>query len=71
MGYINQSPDIFELFKELTDRLDRLETTQRFTLPNVAADPANPRKGDAWLNTTSNLAKIVDKNGVVKTVTWS
>ena len=71
MGYINQSPDIFELFKELTDRLDRLETTQRFTLPNVTTDPAHPRIGDAWLNTTTNLAKIVDKNGVVKTITWS
>ncbi len=71
MGYINQNPDLFAMFKELKERLDRLENGARFTLPNVTSDPAHPRIGDAWLNTTTNLAKIVDKNGVVKTITWS
>lgn len=71
MGFVNQNPDLFQLFKQLTDRLDRLERSVRFTAPNVATDPTNPRPGDIWLNTTSNTLKAVDKNGAVKTITWA
>lgn len=58
------------MFSEIKDRLDKLERSTRFTAPNVATDPTNPRPGDIWLNTTSNTLKAVDKNGAVKTITW-
>ena len=71
MGYINLDPELFSLFKGLTDRLDRLERSARFTVPNVATDPTNPRKGDAWINSTSNLFKVIDKNGTLRVITWT
>jgi hypothetical protein len=71
MAYINQVPELRILFGGLDSRLRKLETATRFTFPNVTSDPTNPRIGDAWLNTTSNQAKIVDKNGVVRILTWS
>ena len=71
MGYINLPPALSMMFDEIDKRLRRLETAVRFTAPNVATDPTNPQKGDIWLNTTSNTLKAVDKNGVVKTITWS
>jgi hypothetical protein len=71
MAYINQPPDLRQLFADLSDRLRKLETATRFTLPNVSSDPVNPRKGDAWLNTTTNLAKIVDANGTIRVITWT
>ena len=71
MPYINQPPNLKDIFATLDDRLKKLETSVRFTLPNVATDPASPRTGDAWLNTTTNLAKIVDKNGTVRVISWT
>ena len=71
MGFIPQNPDLYQMYKLMYDRLDRLERGTRFTAPSVATDPTNPRPGDIWLNTTSNTLKSVDKNGVVKTITWS
>lgn len=71
MAYINQVPELRILFGGLDSRLRKLETATRFTFPNVTSDPTNPRIGDAWLNITSNQAKIVDKNGVVRILTWS
>jgi hypothetical protein len=71
MAFINQPQDLLILFANLDSRLRKLETATRFTLPNVATDPTNPRKGDAWLNTTTNLAKIVDKNGTIRTISWT
>jgi hypothetical protein len=71
MGYINLPPSLYAMFQDIVLRVQKLETAQRFTFPNVATDPTNPRVGDAWLNTTSNLAKIVDKNGTVRTITWT
>lgn len=59
------------MFQDIVLRVQKLETAQRFTFPNVTTDPTNPRVGDAWLNTTTNLAKIVDKNGTVRTITWT
>ena len=71
MGFVNQNPDLYQILKLIYDRLDRLERGIRFTAPSVVTDPTNPRPGDLWINTTSNTLKSVDKNGVVKTITWS
>jgi hypothetical protein len=71
MSYINQPADMRILFADLDSRLSKLETAVRFTFPAVTSDPTNPRIGDAWLNTTTNLAKIVDKNGTVRVLTWT
>jgi hypothetical protein len=71
MGYINQTPNLKDIFTDLDTRLRKLETAVRFTFPNVTSDPSNPRKGDAWLNTTSNQAKIVDANGTIRILTWT
>jgi hypothetical protein len=71
VAYINQSPDLRVLFADLERRLRLLETATRFTFPAVTSDPSNPRIGDAWLNTTSNLAKIVDANGTVRVLNWT
>ena len=71
MGAINLEPNLHDMFAEFERRLAVLERGTRFTAPNVATDPTTPRAGDIWLNTTSNVLKAVDKNGVVKTITWS
>jgi hypothetical protein len=71
MAFINQPPDLRTLFEDLNNRLRLLETATRFTFPNVTTDPTNPRKGDAWLNTTTNQAKIVDSSGTVRVITWT
>lgn len=70
MSYANLPDTLYKMFNEMKDRLDKLERSNRFTAPNVATDPTNPRPGDIWLNTTSNTLKAVDKNGLVKTITW-
>ena len=71
MAKINLPPSLKDIFDLLDKRLDTLERGTRFTFPNVATDPTNPRIGDAWLNTTSNQAKIVDKNGTIRVITWT
>jgi hypothetical protein len=70
MAYINMPPDLRVMFNDLSDRLRKLETAQRFTVPIVATDPANYRKGDMWINSTSNVLKIVDSAGTIRTITW-
>lgn len=71
MAYINQPPDLRVMQADLDRRIRLLETATRFTFPNVTSDPSNPRIGDAWLNTTTNQAKIVDKNGSVRILNWT
>jgi hypothetical protein len=71
MGYINQSPDLRQMFADIDSRFRKLELATRFTFPAVTSDPSNPRIGDAWLNTTTNQAKIVDKFGAVRILTWT
>jgi len=71
MAYINQPPELRVMFSDLDRRLRLLETAARFTFPAVTSDPSNPRIGDAWLNTTTNQAKIVDANGTVRILTWT
>jgi hypothetical protein len=71
MPYINQPIDLQRIFKDLNDRLNKLETAGRFTFPNVTVDPTYPRIGDAWLNITDNEAKIVDSTGTVRVIDWT
>ena len=35
MAYINQPPDLRQLFADLSDRLRKLETATRFTFPKL------------------------------------
>jgi len=69
MPYVNQPPALRDLFQNLDARLNKLETAGRFTVPVVATDPTNTRKGDMWLNSTTNTLKIVDANGTIRTIT--
>ncbi len=71
MAYINQPADLRSLFADLEKRLRLLETATRFTFPAVTSDPVNYRIGDAWLNTTTNQAKIVDSTGTKRVITWT
>lgn len=71
MAYINQPLDLRVIFSDLEKRLRLLETATRFTFPAVTSDPSNPRIGDAWLNTTTNQAKIVDSTGTVRVLNWT
>jgi len=69
MPYVNQPPAIRDIFTALDDRLRKLETAGRFTIPVVATDPTYTRKGDMWINSTSNTLKVIDANGTIRTIT--
>jgi hypothetical protein len=71
MPFINLPTSLQGIFQGLSDRVLKLEMANRFTAPNVTTDPANPRHGDIWLNTTTNQLKVVDKNGTVRVITWT
>lgn len=63
MAYINQPPDLRTLFADLDSRLRKLETAVRFTAPNVdfsTSTPTNPRVGDIFFDTNTNLLKYYD-----------
>ena len=56
MAYINQPPDLRVMFQEIYNRLNKLETAQRFTAPVVdfaTNTPTNPRVGDIFYDTNS------------------
>jgi hypothetical protein len=60
MAYINQPPDLRVMFSEIYSRLNKLETAQRFTAPNVdfsTNTPTNPRVGDQFYDTDAELMK--------------
>lgn len=60
MAYINQPPDLRVIMNDIYQRLNKLETAQRFTAPNVDFDtntPTNPRIGDIFYDTYSDLMK--------------
>jgi len=64
MAYINQPPDLRVMFQEIYNRLNKLETAQRFTAPNfnISTNPTtNPRTGDIFFDTNTN--KLVFWNG--------
>ena len=69
MPYVNQPPAIRDIFTALDDRLRKLETAGRFTIPVVATDPTYTRKGDMWINSTSNTLKVIYSNGTIRTIT--
>jgi hypothetical protein len=71
MAFVNLPASVQSIIQAIDARLLRIEQSQRFTFPPVATDPSNPRIGDAWLNTTTNQAKIVDSAGVVRVLTWT
>lgn len=56
------------MIRALEARLRRLEQGQRFQLPILSGAPANPRDGDAWIDSTTNTVKV-RVNGVTKTFT--
>ena len=70
MSYVVLPKDLHRIFQAIYDRLDRLERTGVSPFPPVTADPTGTKPGDAWLNTTTNQAKIVDAAGTVRVVTW-
>lgn len=60
MAYINQPPDLRVMFQDIYNRLNKLETAQRFTTPNVnfaTNTPSNPRIGDQFFDTNAQLIK--------------
>jgi len=69
MGYINHAPDLRLTFDSIIDRLRKLETSARFTVPIVTADPTNYRNGDMWYNSTTSTLKFVNSAGTIKTIT--
>jgi hypothetical protein len=57
MAYINQPPELRVMFQEIYNRLNKLETAQRFTAPSVnfaTNTPTNPRVGDIFYDTNSD-----------------
>jgi hypothetical protein len=71
MAYINQPLNLQRMFADINSRINKLETATRFTFPNVTTDPTYPRIGDAWLNITTNEAKIVDSTNTVRVIDWT
>ena len=69
MGYLTFPPNVRDIFDDLYSRIRKLETAQRFTVPIVATDPTNYRNGDMWINSTTNVLKIVDSVGTIRTIT--
>jgi len=69
LGYINLPPSLQSLFAKINERLAKLETARRFTMPSTTTDfsSATGRNGDIWLNTTSNTPKYLDATGAVAT----
>lgn len=64
MAFINQPPNLKVMFQEIYNRLNKLETAQRFTAPNVnlaTTMPTNPRVGDIFFDTSTS--KLVFWNG--------
>jgi hypothetical protein len=54
MGYINQPFDLRIFAQDIYARLNKLETAQRFTAPDVSTEPTYPRVGDIIFNNTSD-----------------
>ena len=69
MPYVNQPPAIRDIFALFDDRIRKLETANRFTIPIVTTDPTYPRNGDMWYNSTTGILKFVNSAGIIKTIT--
>ena len=57
MAYINQPPNLKTMFQDIYNRLNKLETAQRFTAPDVTTEPAYPRVGDIIYDNTTDQMK--------------
>jgi hypothetical protein len=55
MGYINQPFDLRIFAQDIYARLNKLETAQRFTAPDVLSQPTYPRIGDIIYNNTMDM----------------
>lgn len=55
MAYINQPPELKTMFQDIYNRLNKLETAQRFTAPDVTSQPTYPRIGDIIYNATKSM----------------
>lgn len=71
MPFVNLPPNVYAILKKIDNRLQKLETSKRFTSPVVTADPAVPVKGDLWFNSTSKQLKQLNSLGVAVAVTPS
>jgi hypothetical protein len=84
MSFVNLPPQLSVMFKDLSERILKLENKPRMFVtvypiqvspPSVtgliSGDITDPRVGQLWLNTTSNQLRTVDANGVARTITWS
>jgi hypothetical protein len=60
MPYINQPPSMQSLFNDLSNRIAKLENAQRFTAPDVPAEPTYPRVGDIIYNNVENYLEYWD-----------
>jgi len=69
MPYVNQPPAIRDIFALFDDRIRKLETANRFTIPIVTTDPTYHRNGDMWYNSTTSILKFVNSAGIIKTIT--
>ena len=57
MAYINQPPELKTMFQDIYNRLNKLETAQRFTAPDVTTVPTYPRIGDIIFDSTTDQMK--------------
>jgi hypothetical protein len=69
MPYVNQPPALKDIFQLIDNRLNKLETAGRFTVPIVATDPTNYRNGDMWYNSTTTTLNFVNSAGIIKSIT--
>jgi len=84
MSFVNLPPQLSVMFKDLSERILKLENKPRMfvtvypiqTSPPsvtglVSGDITDPRVGQLWLNTTTNQLRTIDANGAARTITWS
>jgi hypothetical protein len=57
MAYINQPFDMHRFFKDIDQRLQKLESAVRFTAPAVPTEPTYPRVADIIYETTDDQMK--------------
>ena len=68
MAYINQPFDLHRFFKDIDQRLQKLETAVRFTAPSFdfsGGNPSNPRTGDIFFDTDSGDLKYYDGSNFI------
>jgi len=57
MPYINQPPSMQSIFNDLSNRVTKLENANRFTAPDVSAEPSYPRVGDIIYDNSTDQMK--------------